>query len=184
MSETIIYKTCRDCNETKPISEFSKHIKSKDGHLNYCKTCCLKYQKKYRQTEKGKQAHRKANKKYQKTEKGKVVHYETNKKYQKTEKGKVVHRKADIKYRKSDKGKATLRAKKERHHVRNPNQRKARNAVNLAIRTGKIPCIDSLQCLCGNQAKQYHHHKGYAPEFWLDVVPVCRKCHIKHHNQS
>ena len=31
--------------------------------------------------------------------------------------------------------------------------------------------------ICGKQGEQYHHHKGYAPEHRLDVVPICRKCH-------
>lgn len=30
---------------------------------------------------------------------------------------------------------------------------------------------------CPAQAKQYHHHNGYEPEHYLDVVPICIKCH-------
>ena len=35
----------------------------------------------------------------------------------------------------------------------------------------------TLQCSCGQQAKHYHHHKGYTKKHWLDVIPVCTKCH-------
>lgn len=35
----------------------------------------------------------------------------------------------------------------------------------------------------GQWSVVYHHH-SYEPKFWLDVVPVCRSCHMKiHHGQ-
>ena len=32
-------KKCRKCGETKEITKFYKHCKSKDGYLNHCKEC-------------------------------------------------------------------------------------------------------------------------------------------------
>jgi len=32
-------KRCRNCNETKPASEFNKHYKSSDGLQSYCREC-------------------------------------------------------------------------------------------------------------------------------------------------
>jgi hypothetical protein len=34
---------------------------------------------------------------------------------------------------------------------------------------------------CGTPAVIYHHHRGYAPEHWLDVVAMCQSCHGKRH---
>ncbi len=33
------YKTCRDCGEYKPLTDYYLHSKMKDGHLNKCKVC-------------------------------------------------------------------------------------------------------------------------------------------------
>lgn len=32
-------KTCRECGKTKPLTDFYKHERMADGHLNKCKTC-------------------------------------------------------------------------------------------------------------------------------------------------
>lgn len=32
-------KTCRRCKEAKPLSEFSKHAREKDGLCNFCRSC-------------------------------------------------------------------------------------------------------------------------------------------------
>ncbi|MCK5607318.1 hypothetical protein KAR91_35875 [Candidatus Pacearchaeota archaeon] len=47
-------KLCNICNEKKLLSDFGRHPKARDGHINRCKECQCKVDKKYRQTEKGK----------------------------------------------------------------------------------------------------------------------------------
>lgn len=102
--------------------------------------------------------------------------------YRKTKKGKSVNRKADNKYRQTEKGKISRRVWQNQFHAHNPNYQRALSAVNYAVRTGKLPQPDSLQCHYGEHpAQEYHHYKGYEPEHRLDVVPVCRKCHRKIH---
>jgi len=95
-------------------------------------------------------------------------------KYHKTAKGKNTQKR----YEQTEKGKATRRLAIKRFVVRNPNYHKARHAVSNAIRDGKIPRPDTLHCYCCKEkAEQYHHWNGYEPEHWLDVWPVCIKCH-------
>lgn len=82
-------------------------------------------------------------------------------------------------YRKSRKTEKT-REHQKRYAIKYPEKIKAQNAVRNATRYDKLPRPDTLQChYCPAQAEQYHHHKGYAPEHWLDVVPACRNCHTK-----
>jgi len=182
MSEQIIAKTCRICKQTKNISEFNKDSKMRGGHVNICKICQREQQaqnrKRYQQTENFKTAQRKycqgekgkeKRKHYRQSERGKAVH----KHYEQSEEGKLARKR----YHKSEKGKAKLLRAAKQQRIRHPDRVKAREVVNNAIRVGQLPRLDTLQCSCGETAKHYHHHKGYAPEHWLDVIPVCFGCH-------
>lgn len=65
----------------------------------------------------------------------------------------------------------------------NPGQnevlRAAHHAVERAVRSGKLYKRNSC-ANCGLIGKvEAHHHKGYAPENWLDVVWLCPPCHRK-----
>ena len=44
-------KICNTCGEEKPLSEYHKHARMKDGHLNRCKVCNNEKLRKYRQTD-------------------------------------------------------------------------------------------------------------------------------------
>lgn len=165
MATKIISKRCYQCKQIKPLLEFHKNCNRKDGHQGYCKICNAEHTRKWRQTKKGK----KSQKRYSRSQKRRIC----NKHYKQSEKGKATEKR----YEQSEKGKIVVRKKIKRFHIRHPEESKARDAVKKAIRNGQLPPPDSLQCPCGKPAKQYHHHKGYAPEHWLDVVPVCTKCH-------
>lgn len=54
----------------------------------------------------------------------------------------------------------------------------ARSRVAQAVKRGALPPVAQQPCeRCGAPAKEYHHYKGYEPEHWLSVVPVCAPCH-------
>lgn len=122
----------------------------------------------YNKSDKGKAARRK----YFQTLKGKAA----QKRYATSSKGKN----AAKRYQQSKKGKVNLFRSKKRHFTAHPERFKARDAVNIAVKSGRLPRPDTLQCsYCSEQAEQYHHHKGYDPEHWLDVIPTCCQCHYK-----
>lgn len=102
--------------------------------------------------------HRKGGKKYRQTELGRAM----QKRYDRSKKGKIRH----VRYAK-------------KYKAAHPEQVKAKTAVREAIRKGQLPPIHTQKCTCSKQAKDYHHHKGYAPEHWLNVIPLCKKCHNK-----
>lgn len=84
----------------------------------------------------------------------------------------------------TNKGKEVRRRANINARQRHPEQVKAHNAITNAVRDGKLPHVSTQVCQkCGNKAQQYHHH-SYDPDFWLDVVPLCIKCHRLVHEVS
>ena len=149
-------KVCPKCHVEKPLDAFWK------THYS-CKVCC----RVYRSTEKYKAEQCQSVMKYHKTEKGRLVKNRLNKKYYQTQKGKDSKNRGSAKYRKTPLGIIKIKAK---------------TAVLIAVRAGRIPAANSLKCTeCGEQAQHYHHHLGYEKEHWFSVVPVCIKCHFKIH---
>lgn len=68
--------------------------------------------------------------------------------------------------------------KVKRNRARWPNKARARWSIGNAVSRGEMPRPSDCACSqCGAPAAHYHHHKGYDNEFWLDVIPVCAKCH-------
>lgn len=84
----------------------------------------------------------------------------------------------------SGRGATCLIAKRGPRGKRDPQKEKARYAVNLAVRYGRLPKPNALPCVdCGHEWKEgerrqeYDHHEGYALEHHLTVEPVCTLCH-------
>lgn len=83
----------------------------------------------------------------------------------------------------------------ERHKVKRKANRRARfqnerhkeratKAIERRITRGKmLPAICYPCSRCGKQARDYHH-PSYLPEDRLNVVPLCRSCHVKVHHQQ
>jgi len=66
--------------------------------------------------------------------------------------------------------------------ARDPVKVKARRAVRVAVRDGRMASPDDLACLdCGHRGDdrrhEYDHHRGYDEAHRLDVEAVCTLCH-------
>ena len=44
----LVTKSCKECGEVKPLTDYSAHKMMADGHLNICKECKKAYMRKYR----------------------------------------------------------------------------------------------------------------------------------------
>ena len=71
----------------------------------------------------------------------------------------------------------------ENYRNKYPNKRKAHNAVNNAIRDGRLFKSEVCQC-CGVKADKLEgHHESYEEDQWLNVIWLCDKCHKTRHKE-
>ena len=58
----------------------------------------------------------------------------------------------------------------------------ASSAISYEIKRGRMIHATQLPCRdCGKSAQEYHHHLGYVKSHWLDVIPLCKSCHVQRH---
>jgi hypothetical protein len=94
----------------------------------------------------------------------------------------------EVKERVNEKNRTSGTAKKRRAEAikrwrqRNRLQEKCYQRVRNSIRSGELkrqPCER-----CGAEKAEAHHHKGYEQEYWLDVVWLCKGCHVEEHHAA
>lgn len=62
------------------------------------------------------------------------------------------------------------------------NQSNASRAVFDAIENGELVRPDVCpECGLSDYGIEAHHHKGYAKKYWLDIVWLCKSCHMQAH---
>ena len=145
-------KICKECGIKKPLAEYYVHKAMADGHLNKCKLCVRSRVAKYAED------HSDYYKSYEQKRAMLPQRVEARKRYAKTEQGKQAIQRAQKKY-------------KQNYPMRDF----ARNAVNNALRDGKIqklPCF-----ICGEIAEA--HHPDYSRP--LDVMWLCNSHHREVH---
>lgn len=163
-------RVCNKCCQTKPLDLFAKDKRSADGRRRQCRACRNASQAAGMSDEQ-RERRRVWLKNYFATEIGKAVRNAANRAWRRGSKGKAYDQRADVKEKRN--------RKSHLYRLRNPEKTAARNAVRVAKASGRLAMPSTLRCAaCGKQARDYHHHKGYAQEFHLEVIPLCRPCHF------
>jgi ribosomal protein S27AE len=151
-------KVCRECNKEKPFSDFYKHPRMADGHLNKCSDCV-----KARVTK-----HREAN-------------LEKVREYDK-QRAMLPHRvQARKEYLKTEEGKAAKKRAIDSYNERYPLKRAAHIITRNAIRDGKLTSAKSCS-VCGSKKLIEGHHDDYTKP--LEVRWLCNKCHRAWHKEN
>lgn len=81
-------------------------------------------------------------------------------------------------YSQTEEGRESDRQRSAEYRLANPEKFASRSVLNHAVEGGRFPRPEIFRCvLCGEPSVEYHHHLGYAPEYALAVLPVCKPCH-------
>lgn len=154
-------KTCMLCKQTKPMTDFHKDRARKDGRFPWCKKCKNEKDREYSHSPHAREVRRK---------------------WLQSETGRKSRRHTFAKIHKTTRRRKQIAEYQRTCRKRYPEKNRARRRVASAVTQGKIPRVSTLKCVsCPKQAEQYHHHQGYDVEHELDVIPVCRECHIEIH---
>ena len=99
--------------------------------------------------------------------------------FRKTIEGKESYVKARQRYEKSEKGRK--HAQRRSYEANRDGSHRAHAMVYYAVKTGKL--VRSKECAqkdlegCSGRIVA-HHHRGYAPEFYLDVIWLCNRHNV------
>jgi len=148
-------KQCSKCREWKGLGEFNRDRARKDGRRCECRTCKRVYDKRWYKA--NAEQCRNAVKRWRKANPERYLGNDRRWRKANAEQCGEYHRRTVAKY---------------------PLRNKARAALRHEVRVGRIirgPCQ-----VCASTIRiEAHHHKGYEPEFWLDVVWLCRVHHTE-----
>lgn len=151
-------KVCRECQTEKPLSEFYKHNRMADGHLNKCIECVKARVHKHRE------ANLEKIREYDKKRSVKQHRVEARNEYQKTEAGRQAKKRAMNAYKK-----------------RYPMVYASHIIVGNAIRRGKLTQASNCS-VCNSTKKIEGHHDDYTQP--LNVRWLCEDCHKEWHRHN
>ena len=152
-------KKCSSCGELKNINEFGKRKAMRDGIRSACKIC----------ENIGRRAYYIKNAERLRTT---AINYNRAHK-----EDKALYQKN---YVRSELGKELDRKKTKERKLKNPEKLKANGALRWAVKSGRTIRPSSCSS-CGKTCKPDGHHWSYLPENWVDVVWLCRSCHLMEH---
>lgn len=158
----ISMKECFKCGLVKPLSEYYKHKRMADGHLNKCKECAKTDVKKNRAEN--------------------VDYYREYDTWRYANQPQV--RERHKRYASTKEGKDAIRRSIKSYINRNPEARAAHIIVGNAVRSGRLhKPVKCPICLEFKPARQIHaHHDDYAKP--LEVRWMCAMCHTKEHDRQ
>lgn len=151
-------KRCAKCNTVKPLTEFHRRRKCRDGRQNKCKQC----------------ASRAARHRYEQN--GDVIRLQC--KTYRHGLGEVAHVRARERHRKDVEKRSEYFAEYRRS---NKGKRRASAAVQTALRNGTLARPDICSRCRTTERRLVAHHHSYEQSSWLDVEWICDRCHMEEH---
>jgi transposase-like protein len=173
-------KRCGKCYADKIFSEFSKTKRNPDGHQRYCKACCKQYKQENRKKLSAYQKKWCAENKERLSEYGKDYYAANLSK--KAEQHRATYFKIKNDPVRYEKHLERMRRLNRASQLKYPEKQKARKAVVLAIKSGKLIRPESCSA-CMKTCVPEAHHDSYDQDKRLDVRWLCKQCHEAHHRK-
>jgi len=96
---------------------------------------------------------------------------------------KICNQEASRRYCLTEIGKKAKRKGAAKQWRLNSQKCKSRDAVNKAIITGRL--VRPSECFnCESEGRIEAHHESYDRKDWLNVVWLCKKCHVAIHQST
>jgi hypothetical protein len=177
VTEPTTTRRCTKCGEEKPLAEFNLRgdadARAAGKRRSACRRCASRQGTAYAKTPRGAAAQKKAVRTYLSSAKGhaQVVAY------RESDRGREVLRAGYRRYHATPHGKANHIRGFYRDRERHPEKHRARQALQAAVKAGRIvkgPCAR-----CGSSERVHGHHPDYARP--LEVTWLCPPCHRKEH---
>lgn len=95
--------------------------------------------------------------------------------------GKPARNRRGAAFRQTERGKELSRQITKRQYAKHKDRAIARAMLGSAIKAGMI--VKPKICeRCSNTGRiEGHHHAGYDRKHWLDVIWLCKQCHVTEH---
>lgn len=175
-------KKCQKCKRVKSLEEFHRNSKFADGRAERCKLC-RKTDSKNHYQQRGEHIKARMRKYYHNG--GKEIAQIRHRRPEVQDADYALHKtpKYKRKARANRRKESTKKAQREHYKSMLDKRRfKAYAAVKAAIKAGKLKDPENCNCsMCSKHAVLYHHH-SYDKQYWLDVIPLCERCHHRGHH--
>lgn len=182
-------KTCSSCGEEKPLSDFPKGKRYKDGHRGQCFVCKrikqAEYDEKNIEAKRKRGRERMAERRKNPKERGVLLEATRTWRSNNPESSKESSTKSNLKWRETspERYADVSRRATKKYRESNKERHVAHMRLGAAILSGRVvkpTCCDR----CGFNGRLDGHHDSYLKEHWYDVTWLCRKCHKKEHNKK
>lgn len=173
-------KVCTGCKIEKESELFGKDKKAFDGLNQKCKECCKARAKLTIRSERAIENKKKYCSEWQKRKRP-ILNERLRKRYvNDLEKNRELARIRNKRYMQTQKGKEKHLATSIEYAEKNREKISASRKVRRAVVSGKL--IKPLNCeICGLEKFLQGHHEDYSKP--LQVIWMCAKCHIYHHQK-
>lgn len=183
------YKRCRICREAKPLANFSREKRAKDGKRSVCKSCDTARAKAWRQrnldrARENDRRYAKANaekkravaRRWREENPERVV--ELNRRWHRENPEQAAQLKREWKRKNPEK----VSASHKRHREKYPEKEEARTALRNAVQLGKLEKPANCEgCGKAKSPRPLHgHHADYSKP--LEVEWLCPPCHQARHS--